>query len=230
MRTKYAALAALAVALAAVFLLPDLDRYLTLEAVKARQAELLALYAREPLPVLGAYFCIYVLTAALSLPGAAVLTLLGGALFGFWTALAAVSFASSLGAALAFLAARTLLRDLVRRRLGPRLAPVDRGVERDGALYLFTLRLIPAVPFFVVNLAMGLTPMRLSTFYWVSQLGMLPVTAAYVLAGRELGAIRSPADVLGPGPLAALVFLGLAPWGARLLARRLRPGNDGPRS
>src|SRR5262249_33433697 len=142
------------------------------------------------------YFALYVAVAALSLPFATLLTLAGGVLFGRWLGTLVVSFASTAGATLAFLASRYLLRDFVQRRFGRWLEPINRGVEADGAYYLLTLRLVPAFPFFVVNALMGLTPMRVGTYWWVSQLGMLPATFLYVNAGAELGQIQSARDVL----------------------------------
>ncbi|MFN9773631.1 MAG: TVP38/TMEM64 family protein, partial [Burkholderiales bacterium] len=168
----------------------DLDRFLTLESVKARQTELEAWVEARPFATAGAFFAIYVVATALSLPGAATLmTLLGGALFGFGWGLVLVSFASSIGATLAFLASRFLFRDAVRARFGERLAALDEGVRRDGAFDLFPLRLIPVFPFFLVNLAMGRTPIATRTVYLASQLGMLAGTAVYVNAGTALARI-----------------------------------------
>ena len=202
----------------AAFLALDLGRFFTLEAVKARQAELEAWVAARPFATAGAFFGLYVLATALSLPGAAtVMTLLGGALFGFGWGLVLVSFASSIGATLAFLASRFLFRDAVRARFGERLAALDEGVRRDGAFYLFTLRLIPVFPFFLVNLAMGLTPIATRTFYLVSQLGMLAGTAVYVNAGTALAAIDSVGGLLSPALLGSFALLGLFP----LLAKKV---------
>lgn len=174
---------------------------------------------RNLLSVLGLFFLIYVVVTALSLPVAAVLSLVAGALFGRWLGTAAVSVASTLGATLAFLSSRYLLRNFVQERFGDRLRALNAGVERDGAYYLFTLRLVPAFPFFLINLGMGLTPIRTRTFLWVSWLGMLPGTFLFVNAGTALAAIDSPADVLAPGVLASLALLGVAPLAFRLLVR-----------
>ncbi|MBU3738523.1 MAG: pyridine nucleotide-disulfide oxidoreductase [Rhodoferax sp.] len=207
----------------------DLDRYLSLEYLRSRQADLAALLEQSPWTVRAGYFGLYLAVASLSLPGAAVLTLAGGALFGMGWGLLLVSFASSLGATVSFLAARFVLRDAVRRRLGPRLSEIDAGLEREGAFYLLSLRLIPVLPFFLVNLAMGLTGLRTWTYYWVSQLGMLAGTALYVHAGTRLAELRSLSDVASPGLLGALALLGLFPLLARSLlrpvqeARWLRP-------
>ncbi|MGW8312974.1 MAG: FAD-dependent oxidoreductase, partial [Desulfuromonadales bacterium] len=163
------------------------------------------------------YFVIYVVVTALSLPGATVMTLAGGALLGFWTALVTVSFASTIGATLAFLASRFLLRDWVQAKFGDKLKAVNQGIRREGSFYLFTLRLVPLFPFFVINLVMGLTPMRTLVYYGVSQLGMLPGTAVYVNAGTQLGQIESAAGILSPGLLVSFVLLGIFP----LLAKRI---------
>ena len=195
----------------------DLGQWLTLDALKASRAGFAALYETTPLAVIGVYFLIYVAVTALSLPGAVVMTLAGGALFGLWTGLLVVSFASSIGATLAFLASRFLLRDWVQSRFGERLAAINAGMTRDGAFYLFTLRLVPLFPFFVINLLMGLTPIRTRTFYWVSQLGMLAGTLVFVNAGTQLAKLDSLAGILSPTLLASFVLLGVFP----LLARRL---------
>nr|WP_285887193.1 bifunctional TVP38/TMEM64 family protein/FAD-dependent oxidoreductase [Hydrogenophaga intermedia] len=201
----------------ALFWAFDLGRFLSLEQLKASQAGLAALYQRHPWQVAGAYFGIYVLATALSLPGAVLLTLAGGALFGLLWGTVIVSFASSVGATLAFLASRFLLRDVVRERFGRRLAEIDRGLERDGAFYLFTLRLIPVVPFFLINLLMGLTRMKTLTFHAVSQVGMLAGTLVYVNAGTQLARLDSLQGILSPALIGSFVLLGLFP----LIARRL---------
>lgn len=203
-------------ALVVVFFAFDLQRYLTLAELKARQAEFQQFYVANRLLTLGLYFALYVLVTALSLPGAAVMTLAGGALFGFLPALVVISFASTIGATLAFLVSRFLLRDWVQNRFRDRLAAINRGVEKEGAFYLFTLRLVPIFPFFVINLVMGLTPMRTLTFYWVSQVGMLAGTAVYINAGTQLGQIESLSGILSPGLLLSFVLLGVFP----LLARK----------
>ena len=167
-----------------------LDRYFSLAFLKESQASLAALREQQPLQLALGYFLVYIAVTALSLPGATIVTLAGGAIFGLGWGLLIVSFASSIGATLAFLTARFLLRDSVQARFGQRLADMDKGIEKDGAFYLFTLRLIPVVPFFVINLLMGLTKMKAWTFYWVSQLGMLAGTAVYVNAGTQLGQLN----------------------------------------
>jgi len=200
-----------------VFQMLDLGQFLSLSGIQARQTELEAWRAAQPLAAALIFFAAYVAVTALSLPGAAVMTLAGGAIFGLGWGLLIVSFASSIGATLAFLASRWLLGAWVQQRFGERLAAVNAGVAREGGFYLFTLRLVPAVPFFVINLAMGLTPMRPATFYGVSQLGMLAGTAVYVNAGTQLAGIRSLSGIVSPGLLGSLVLLGVFP----LLAKKL---------
>lgn len=212
--SKIVLLVAIAAAVVAFFVL-DLDRFLSLDYLRQSQANFSALYAESPWLVRGTYFAVYVAVAALSLPGAAILTLAGGGIFGLAWGLLLVSFASSIGATLSFLAARFVLRDGVQAKFGARLAELNQGVARDGALYLFSLRLIPVVPFFVINLLMGLTALRTWTFYWVSQLGMLIGTAVYVNAGTQLASLQSLKDVASPGLLGAFVLLGLLPFIAK---------------
>jgi pyruvate/2-oxoglutarate dehydrogenase complex dihydrolipoamide dehydrogenase (E3) component/uncharacterized membrane protein YdjX (TVP38/TMEM64 family) len=200
----------------------DLGRFLSLEFIKQRQTDFAELYAQRPLVVLGAFFAFYVAVTALSLPGAVILTLAAGAIFGLVIGTVLVSFASSIGATLAFLASRYLLRDSVRSRFGARLADVDQGVARDGAFYLFTLRLVPLVPFFVINLLMGLTAMKARTFYLTSQLGMLAGTIVYVNAGTQLARIDSLRGILSPGLLGSFVLLGLFPLIAKWIVNGIQ--------
>ncbi|MBY4678479.1 FAD-dependent oxidoreductase [Marinobacterium arenosum] len=199
------------------FFLFDLDRLLTLEGVKSGLGQFEAWRAEEPLLMGGLFFLFYVAVTALSLPGAAVMTLAAGALFGLLWGTLLVSFASSLGALLAFLVARYLLRDSVQSRFGSRLKAINEGAARDGAFYLFTLRLVPVFPFFLINLLMGLTPIRATTFYWVSQVGMLAGTLVYVNAGTQLAQLDSLAGILSPALLFSFALLGLFP----LLARKV---------
>ena len=182
------------------------------------------LYQDDPVLTALVFFIIYVVTTALSLPGAAVLTLLSGAIFGLVQGLLLASFASTIGATLAFVLSRTLLRDWVSEKFANYLETINRGVKKDGPFYLATLRLIPAVPFFVINLVMGLTAMRVRTFAWVSQLGMLPGTAVYVNAGAQLGLIEelSLSGILTPPLIGSFVLLGSFPWLTRLFMRRLK--------
>jgi pyruvate/2-oxoglutarate dehydrogenase complex dihydrolipoamide dehydrogenase (E3) component/uncharacterized membrane protein YdjX (TVP38/TMEM64 family) len=205
------------VAAVAAFVAFDLAHYFSLAYLKSRQAGIEAWYAERPLQTVAAFFMVYVTVTALSLPWATVMTLAAGAVFGvFWGTLI-VSFASTIGATLAFLASRFILRDSMQSRFGDRLKALNAGIEKDGAFYLFTLRLVPAVPFFVINLAMGLTPIRTWTFYWVSQVGMLAGTLVYVNAGTRLAAIESARGILSPALIASFTLLGLFP----LIARKL---------
>jgi pyruvate/2-oxoglutarate dehydrogenase complex dihydrolipoamide dehydrogenase (E3) component/uncharacterized membrane protein YdjX (TVP38/TMEM64 family) len=196
----------------------DLNQLLTLEGLKAGLARIKTLRTESPLRVALVYFVGYVLVTALSLPGAVVMTLAGGALFGLAGGTLLVSFASSLGATLAFLASRFLLRDLVQARFGNRLKAINDGMAKDGPMYLFTLRLVPLFPFFLVNLLMGLTPIRTLSYYWVSQLGMLAGTLVYVNAGTQLAQITSLSGILSPGLLFSFALLGVFPMLARRLA------------
>ncbi|MGB4336611.1 MAG: FAD-dependent oxidoreductase [Chromatiaceae bacterium] len=224
----------LIVALVVAFFAFDLGRFLTLDALKSGQATFAAGYDASPWWVAGAYLLLYVAVTALSLPGAAVMTLAGGALFGLWVGTLLVSFASSIGATLAFLVSRWLLRDWVQGRYGERLAAVNAGMAKDGAFYLFTLRLVPVLPFFVINLLMGLTPIKTRTFYGVSQVGMLAGTLVYVNAGTQLAQLDSLSGILSPGLVASFALLGVFPWLAKRLvtlvqARKLYAGWEKPR-
>jgi pyruvate/2-oxoglutarate dehydrogenase complex dihydrolipoamide dehydrogenase (E3) component/uncharacterized membrane protein YdjX (TVP38/TMEM64 family) len=198
-------------ALGVAFFAFDLGRVFSIEYLKSSQAGFVALYRDQPAAVIGVFFAIYVAVTALSIPGAAVMTLAAGAIFGLVAGTIIVSFASSIGATLAFLAARFVLRDSVQARFGARLAEVDKGVAKEGAFYLFTLRLVPLVPFFVINLMMGLTAMKTRTFYWVSQLGMLAGTLVYVNAGTQLAKIESLEGILSPALIGSFVLLGVFP-------------------
>ena len=206
----------LLIAVVALYYALGLDRRLTLEGVKDSLQILTDWEARVPWMVAAVYFLCYLILSALSLPGAALLTLAAGALFGVAWGTLIVSFASSLGALLAFLVSRYLLLDLVQSRFGDRLKAVNDGISRDGAFYLFTLRLVPIVPFFLINLLMGLTPMRAWAFYWVSQVGMLAGTVVYVNAGTQLARVNHLTGLLSPGLLLSFALLGLFPWLARL--------------
>ncbi len=194
-----------------LFKVLGLGHYLTLDYLKASQDKFSQLYGENRLAVITAYMAIYITVTALSLPGAAVMTLAGGAMFGFWIGFVVVSFASTIGATLACFVARFLLRDWVQNRFGDKLSTINNGIEKEGAFYLFSLRLVPIFPFFVINLAMGLTTMKLLTFYWVSQIGMLPGTMVYVNAGKELGQIESLSGILSPGLILSFVILGVFP-------------------
>ena len=218
-RSRFIVVLLIAVAVA-VFFAAGAHRYFSFDAVKAQQAAIESGYAEHPLRTALGFFLIYILVTGLSLPGAALMTLVGGAIFGLLWGTILVSFASAIGATIAFLASRFVLRDWVQERFAAQMQAINRGVEKEGGLYLFTLRLIPAVPFFVINLVMGLTPMRTRTFYWVSQLGMLAGTLVYVNAGTQLAAIQSPRDILSPGLIGAFLLLGFFP----LIAKKLLDG------
>lgn len=207
----WAGVAALALVVLWAWRQYDLGALLTLDNLKASRDGLQARVQAQPLATAAAFFAIYVVATALSIPGAVILTLAAGAMFGLGWGLLLVSFASSLGALLAFLAARYLLRDGIQARFGKALAPIDEGVRKDGTFYLLTLRLVPLFPFWLINLLMGLTRMGAARFYVVSQLGMLAGTAVYVNAGTQLAAIRTPGDILSPGLLGSFVLLGLFP-------------------
>jgi pyruvate/2-oxoglutarate dehydrogenase complex dihydrolipoamide dehydrogenase (E3) component/uncharacterized membrane protein YdjX (TVP38/TMEM64 family) len=215
-RARLAVLVVIAVAVAAFFATGSY-RYFTFENIKAQQAVVEGYYRGHPVQAMLAYFALYIVLTGLSLAGAAtVMTLIGGAIFGLWWGTLIVSFASSIGATLAFLASRFILRDWVQGKLARYLKPINEGFEKEGALYLFTLRLIP-VPYFAVNLAMGLTRMRTWTFYWVSQLGMLAGTLVYVNAGTQLASLDSPSGILNPRLIGAFVLLGVFP----LIAKKI---------
>ncbi|MGV0949811.1 MAG: FAD-dependent oxidoreductase [Azonexus sp.] len=206
----------------AAFFAFDLGQYLNLQTLKTQQAAIQSFHANSPLLSVAAYFVIYVVTTALSLPGAVLLTLAGGAVFGLLWGTVIISFASTIGATLAFLMSRFLLRDWVAKRFGQRLAAIDEGVRREGAFYLFTLRLVPVIPFFLINLLLGLTTMKARTFYWVSQVGMLAGTIVYVNAGTQLGKLDSLSGILSPGLLGSFVLLGIFPLIARKLVEIVR--------
>jgi pyruvate/2-oxoglutarate dehydrogenase complex dihydrolipoamide dehydrogenase (E3) component/uncharacterized membrane protein YdjX (TVP38/TMEM64 family) len=206
----------------ALFFGLDLDRHLTLESLQSGQERFAALQAEHPWRVALIFFALYIAVTGLSLPGAAIMTLAAGALFGLVTGTILVSFASTIGATAAFLVSRFLLRDVVQRRFGDRLKRINDGIERDGAFYLFTLRLVPVFPFFVINLVMGLSPIRTWTFYWVSQVGMLAGTIVYINAGTQLARITSLSDIMSPALLLSFALLGIFPWLAKWGARRLQ--------
>ncbi len=210
-RQSKVAVAILLVVFVILFFWLDLDRFLTLSYIKSIQADVHRQYVIHPARVLILYFLIYIVATALSLPGAAVMTLAGGGFFGFWVGTLVVSFASSIGATLAFLASRFLIRDWVQQRFHDRLSAINQGLEKDGPFYLFTLRLIPVFPFFLINLAMGLTDLRVSVFYLVSQIGMLAGTFVYVNAGTQLAQIDSLKGLVSPGVLGSFVILGIFP-------------------
>ena len=206
----------------AAFFYFDLQQFLTLEMLKSKQAAIVDYKTAHPTSSMMLYGLIYIVVTGLSLPGAAILTLAGGAVFGLLWGTVIVSFASSIGATLAFLVARFLLRDSVENRFGDRLAAINNGIAKDGAFYLFTLRLVPLFPFFMINLLMGLTAIKVRTFYWVSQLGMLAGTIVYVNAGTQLGKIESLSGILSPTLLVSFVLLGIFPLLAKALVERIK--------
>ena len=203
------------ISLIAVFFIFDLGQYLTLDYLKSQRQSFLDFYAENTVATLAVYFVVYVAVTALSLPGAAVMTLAGGAVFGFGTGLFVISFASTIGATLAFLISRFVLRDYVQTKFKDKLKAINEGVEREGDFYLFTLRLIPLFPFFVINLVMGLTPMKAWRFYLVSQVGMLPGTMVYVNAGSQLGSLESLSGILSPELILSFALLGIFPLVAK---------------
>ena len=194
-----------------LILLFDLNSYFTLEYLKSSKDQLNGYYQENPFFVLATYFGIYIASAAFSIPGALILSLAGGALFGLTLGTLIVSFASTIGATLAMMISRFLLGDWVKSRFASQIKKINYGMHKEGALYLFSLRLLPAVPFFAINLVMGLTSLKTITFFWVSQLGMLPATIVYVNAGSELGKIKVIDDVLSPSLIISFVLLGIFP-------------------
>ena len=230
---KIALLGVIAAAIFSFFYF-DLNSYLTLEGMKGSLDTFKSQIADNPVLSIGVFFAIYVAVTALSLPGAAILTLAAGALFGLVQGLVIVSFASSAGATLAFLVSRFILRDTVRNKFKEKLKKIDEGVEKQGAFYLFTLRLVPVFPFFLINLLMGLTSLKTWTFYWVSQIGMLAGTAVYVNAGTQLAQIDSLSGIVSPGLIFSFVLLGIFPWIAKGIValvnrRRVYKGYNKPK-
>ena len=230
---KIALLGVIAAAIFSFFYF-DLNSYLTLQGMKDSLDTFQSQIAQNPVLSIGVFFAIYVAVTALSLPGAAILTLAAGALFGLVQGLVIVSFASSVGATLAFLVSRFILRDTVRNKFKEKLKKIDEGVEKQGAFYLFTLRLVPVFPFFLINLLMGLTSLKTWTFYWVSQVGMLAGTAVYVNAGTQLAQIDSLSGIVSPGLIFSFVLLGIFPWIAKAIVavvnrRRVYKGYSKPK-
>ncbi|BBL88382.1 TVP38/TMEM64 family protein [Vibrio rotiferianus] len=206
-----------------IFLGVNFGQYLTLENAKAQQEALNAFISQNFVFAAATYFFAYIAITAFSIPGAAVVTLLGAALFGFWTSLLLVSFASTIGATIAFLSSRYLMREWVQGKFGNKLGAINEGVEKDGSFYLFSLRLIPVFPFFLINLLMGLTPMTIARFYLTSQVGMLPGTAVYLNAGTQLATIDSLSGIVSPTVLASFALLGLFPIIAKWVMSKIRP-------
>ncbi|MBB3047282.1 pyruvate/2-oxoglutarate dehydrogenase complex dihydrolipoamide dehydrogenase (E3) component/uncharacterized membrane protein YdjX (TVP38/TMEM64 family) [Litorivivens lipolytica] len=215
-------LATLIALLAVLLFVFDVGQYLRLAYLQAQLGAIQDTVAAKPLLSSAAFFALYVLVTALSLPGATIMTLAAGAIFGLLHGVLLASFAASVGATLAFLVTRYLLKDAVQEKFATRLKAINQGIERDGALYLFTLRLVPIFPFFIINLLMGLTPLRTWTFYWISQIGMLPGAIVYVNAGTQLSQISSPAGLLSAELLMAFVLLALLPWFGKAIVNRLQ--------
>lgn len=210
------------IGIAASYFWFDLDKYLSLEAIQSQQAAFAEYYQAHPIKTVSLFMCLYILVTAASIPGAALLTLLAGGLLGLWVGLVAVSFASTIGATLAFLAARFLFRDAVQLKFRKPLKRINEGIEKEGAFYLFALRMIPIVPFFLINLLMALTAVRPWTFFWVSQVGMLLGTFAYVNAGTQLAQVESLSGILSPLFLASFALIGMAPLIGKWLVNYLR--------
>jgi len=222
MRKSRVFVVVLIAALVAAYFAFDLGRFLSIDYFRGQQGAIEAFFRDHPFESAAIYFAVYVAVTGLSLPGAAILTLAGGAIFGLLSGVVIVSFASTIGATLAFLVSRFLLRDWVQSRFGDKLKPINAGIAKEGASYLFALRLVPAFPFFVINLVMGLTPIRARTFYWVSQVGMLAGTVVYVYAGTQLAKITSLKGILSPGLLGAFVLLGIFPFVAKRIVQAVK--------
>jgi uncharacterized membrane protein YdjX (TVP38/TMEM64 family) len=216
-RKKKIVILVVVISLIVAFKVFNLGQYLTLSYLKESLDKFNDLYEKHQALVIAGYFIIYVLTTSLSLPGASPLGIVGGALFGFWVATLVVSFASTIGATLACFISRFLLRDWVQSKFSDKIAKVNEGIEKEGAFYLFTLRLIPIFPFWMINLVMGLTKMPLSRFYWISQIGMLPGTMVYVNAGKELAKIESIKGIFSPSLIISFALLGIFPIAVKKL-------------
>ena len=219
---KKAGLVGIIVTIVVIFFAFDLGQYLTIEYIKDQRHQIEALYADNKFLTLFSFFLLYIVVTGASLPGATVLTLAAGAAFGLITALILVSFASTIGASVAFVISRYLFRETVEARFGSSLSAINAGIERDGAFYLFALRLVPAFPFFVINLVMALTPIRLKTFYWVSQLGMFAGTIVYVNAGTQLAQINSAAEILSAELIISFVLLAMLPFAGKFIVSQLK--------
>ena len=220
-KSKLLLLAVVATLLGSFFYF-DLGQYLNLEYLKSQQVALNEYYVENAVLTIAVFLLVYIAVTALSLPGAALMTLLAGAIFGVVTGTIIVSFASSIGATLAFLASRFLLRDWVQEKFGDKLKAINKGIEKEGAFYLFTLRLVPAFPFFMINLVMGLTPIKSITYSLVSQVGMLAGTVVYVNAGTQLAKLDSLSGIVSPALLGSFVLLGIVPIIAKKLVEFIK--------
>ena len=214
-------------AIVVAFFAFDLSHFFTLEFVQSQRQSFIAYYQQHQWLTILVYMLIYISVTAMSLPGATIMTLAGGGVFGLLAGSIVISFASTIGATIAFLMSRYVLRDSVQAKFGDKLKTINEGMQKDGAFYLFTLRLLPIFPFFLINLLMGITTLRTARFYWVSQLGMLPGTLVYVNAGDQLASITSVRGILSPSLILSFALLGLFPLVAKKLveyikARRLQ--------
>ncbi len=221
MKTKLI-LVAIIVAVIAAFFYFDLGQYLNLEYLKSQKDSLNALYSANPVLISAIFFAVYVMVAAFNLPAAGLLTVASGAILGFWNGVIVVSFASTIGATAAFLMTRYLFHDAIQSKFGDRLQTINDGIEREGAFYVFGLRLVPLFPFFVVNSVLGLTKLKTWTFYWASQIGMIAGTAVYVNAGTQLADISSLGDIASPKLLGSFALLGVFPILAKYLLNFLK--------
>ena len=222
MKTKLI-LAGIFVALIVAFFAFDLGQMFTLENLKAQQAALSEYYTNNTLLIIVVFFLVYIAVAGMGLPAAAIMTVAAGAIFGFWTGFILVSFASTIGATIAFLLTRYLFHDAVQRKFGDKLAKLNAGIEREGAMYVFSLRLVPFIPFFVINSVLALTKLKAVTFYWASQIGMLLGTAVYVNAGTQLATIETMGDIVDIRIIASFLLLAVFPFIAKWLLRLIRP-------
>ena len=209
-KTRSTLFAAILILVAAFFIF-DLGQYFNLDYLKEKQAVIDTFYEQQPITTAVSYFLLYIVITGLSLPGAAILTLAGGAIFGVLWGTVLVSFASTIGATIAFLFSRYLFREYVQGRFADKLATINKGMEKEGAFYLFTLRLVPIFPFFIINLVMGLTPIRTIPFFLVSQAGMLAGTIVYVNAGTQIAKIEQMGDILSLELILSFALLGLFP-------------------
>jgi uncharacterized membrane protein YdjX (TVP38/TMEM64 family) len=225
MKTKLI-LAAVILAVIAAFFIFDLGQYFSLEYLKSQKDSLNLLYTENPILISLIFFVIYVLVAAFNLPAALPLTVAAGAILGFWNGLLVVSFASSIGATAAFLMTRYLFNEAIQSKFGDRLKTINAGIEREGAFYVFGLRLVPLFPFFVVNSVLGLTKLKTWTFYWASQIGMLAGTAVFVNAGTQLAEISSLGDIASPALLGSFALLGVFPILAKYTLNFLKKKTD----
>lgn len=225
MKTKLI-LVAVILAVIAAFVVFDLGQYLNLEYLKSQKDSLNELYKNNPVLISAIFFLVYVMVAAFNLPAAGLLTVAAGAILGFWNGLFVVSFASSIGATIAFLMTRYLFHDAIQSKFGERLKTINSGIEREGAFYVFGLRLVPLFPFFVVNSVLGLTKLKTWTFYWASQIGMLAGTAVYVNAGTQLADISTLGDIASPKLLLSFALLGVFPIVAKTALKFFKKKSD----